>query len=126
MLFNNIFFVQIWDISSGECTHIFGGHCHAALSACWSSFPSLSNVVMSSGSDCCLRLWQVDRHTTDVYTGKKTSCFIQYIYILNIIFPYIYIYEFKEHRKQNEVVIFQIFHKNSMVLWEYSSPRHET
>ncbi|OWR42023.1 putative gemin 5 [Danaus plexippus plexippus] len=60
--------VRIWDISSGECTHIFGGHCHASLSACWSSFPSLSNVVMSSGSDCCLRLWQVDRHTTDVYT----------------------------------------------------------
>ncbi|CAG9562967.1 unnamed protein product [Danaus chrysippus] len=60
--------VRIWDISSGVCTHIFGGHSQASLSACWSPFPSLSTTVMSSGSDCCLRLWNMDRHTADLYT----------------------------------------------------------
>ncbi|XP_047989326.1 uncharacterized protein LOC125228711 [Leguminivora glycinivorella] len=61
--------VRVWDVTSGTCVSIFGGHGGTALGAAWAAPAALSHHVLSGGADCCLRLWDARRHTAEAYAA---------------------------------------------------------
>ncbi|XP_048005687.1 gem-associated protein 5-like [Leguminivora glycinivorella] len=63
--------VRVWDVTSGTCVSIFGGHGGTALGAAWAAPAALSHHVLSGGADCCLRLWDARRHTAEAYVETK-------------------------------------------------------
>ncbi|XP_075972663.1 gem nuclear organelle associated protein rigor mortis [Anticarsia gemmatalis] len=63
--------VRIWDITSGVCISIFGGHMVSALSATWLAMPQFETKVLSGGGDACLRLWDMNDHKPEHYEEVK-------------------------------------------------------
>ncbi|XP_045763609.1 gem-associated protein 5-like isoform X2 [Maniola jurtina] len=63
--------VRVWDVVEGVCVAIFGRHVQSSLGVAWSAFPQLSSTVLSSGMDCCLRVWRVEDYPPAAYTEIK-------------------------------------------------------
>ncbi|KAH9636703.1 hypothetical protein HF086_003251 [Spodoptera exigua] len=62
--------VRVWDISTGICTSIFGGHSTVSLGVCWMPQPQLADYVMSGGGEFCLRLWNINDHKTENFVAE--------------------------------------------------------
>ncbi|KAJ8726825.1 hypothetical protein PYW08_015222 [Mythimna loreyi] len=62
--------VRVWDVSSGSCISIFGGHAILSLGVCWVAAPQLPHHVLSGGGEFCLRLWDIYQHKADNFTDS--------------------------------------------------------
>lgn len=65
--------VRVWDISTGICSSVFGGHSTVSLGLCWMSQPQLADYVMSGGGEFCLRLWNINDHKTENFVAETSS-----------------------------------------------------
>uniref|UniRef100_A0A2A4JTS7 Gem-associated protein 5 n=1 Tax=Heliothis virescens TaxID=7102 RepID=A0A2A4JTS7_HELVI len=63
--------VRVWEMSSGSCISIFGGHAQASLGVSWVSEPQLPHHVLTGGADACLRVWDIYQHKAEEYEELK-------------------------------------------------------
>ncbi|KAJ8724847.1 hypothetical protein PYW07_015805 [Mythimna separata] len=60
--------VRVWDVFTGTCISIFGGHALLSLGVCWLAAPERPHHVLSGGGEFCLRLWDMYQHKADDFT----------------------------------------------------------
>nr|XP_049696839.1 gem-associated protein 5 [Helicoverpa armigera] len=63
--------VRVWEMSSGTCISIFGGHAQSSLGVTWVSEPQLPHHVITGGADACLRVWDIYQHKAEDYEELK-------------------------------------------------------